>query len=1050
MMTTMSKPIDLVLASAGTGKTYRLTETLCRWVTDPDGAVEPEAIIATTFTVKAAGELVARTRGRLLAHGNNALAERLLGGRIGTVNSIAGQLLTEFALDAGLSPVANVLDEERQRELFRVASADAIDSRLSALVNVSGRLGLDLCGTVAEIVNAARQNGLAPADLAASAERSWQGLRSLLRLPSETADTLDRELQRSVDSAIAALAGGCDTTQATQNVCATLRDLQPRLHVPEAVSWQTWAKLSKLKPGTASRTIVAPVVNAASAHPGHPRLHADLEALIRGLFDAAAEAITLYDTVKRELGLIDFVDQERLALDLLHRPAIEARLRERVRVLLVDEFQDTSPLHLALFLRFARIVGRSLWVGDPKQAIYGFRGTDPELIRAITGGFVQAANGTVDYLDTSYRSRPGLVAFTNDLFTPAFAAAGFTQRETRIEHVHRNDEPGQPGPIEVWWLEGESWKAAVDSLTSGVRSMLDASGRWQIADRNGTRPVHGGDIAILCRSNARCVEVATALAAAGLKVGVARENLMDQPEVVHAFSALRYLVDPRDHLAVAELLHLRQGSERGSTWLDDWLRDGLESVRNCLPELAALDEARQRLASATPAEALDLALSASDSLAFAQRLGDPRRRIANLDALRGLAKSYEDGCVARRAAATASGLVAFLRHDLKNGGPQPASPDREAVHVLTYHKAKGLEWPVVILLDLDHEPRDRTFGLTVEPRDDGFDVQQPLQGRWLRLWPWPYGGQKRNVFLDAQAEATLESARGRERERAEKTRLLYVGMTRARDCLVLAARPATGGTAWLDSLMNSSGIENLPLPRETGAQQITLSGVSHPVEVRTFAAGIAGGSAVAIETVYTAQPSPDRPVHAPYRLRPSETGYPGGMQIVEDITLGARLPLAGAPEMSVLGEALHRFLAADRADADQVWRLNLAQRLLRAWGVTALSPDACIEAANRLRTFLERRYPRANWRHEWPITGQVDRQRARGQIDLLLEGSERLAIVDHKSFPGHPKDWPERALKAGGQIATYAEMARAGTGKPIDLWVHMPIVGRLMRIEPLR
>lgn len=1048
MMTTVAKPIDLVLASAGTGKTYRLTKTIGEWVTDSGAAVEPEAIIATTFTVKAAGELVERTRGRLLKDGKHELAERLLGGRIGTVNSIAGQLLKEFALDTGLSPVTEVLDEKRQAEFFRVASADAINKRLMALASVSGRLGLDLSGTVAELVDAARQNGIAAAELAASAEHSWRGLSKRLDEQRETANDLDCGLRVAVDSAIAAL-DGRDTTKGTKTVADELHELQPRLNALETVSWQTWAKLSKLNPGAASRAIVKPVTEAAAAHPRHPRLHADIEAMIRGVFAAAAEAIELYDRAKRELGLIDFVDQERLALDLLDRPAVEERLRERVRVLLVDEFQDTSPLQLTLFLRLARIVDRSLWVGDPKQAIYGFRGTDPELIRAVTRGFVQAANGTVDYLDTSYRSRPGLVAFTNDLFTPSFATVGFSEQETRIKRVARKDAAGQSGPLHVWRLEGGNWDAALKSLATGVRTMLDAPGRWLIADGDHTRPVHGGDIAILCRSNARCVDVATALAAVGLKVGVARENLMDQPEVVFAFSALRYLVDPRDHLAVAELLHLSQGSERGSTWLDDWLDGGMDSVRNDLPELAALDEARSRLASATPAEALDLALAASDSPTFAKRLCDPRRRMANLDALRGLAKSYEDGCVARRAAATASGLVAFLRHDVENGGPQPASPDREAVHVLTYHKAKGLEWPVAILLDLDREPRDQTFGLTVEPADDGFDFQQPLKGRWLRFWPWPYGKQKTNVYLDARAKAAPESACGGEREKAEMMRLLYVGMTRARDYLVLAARPVNGGTAWLDSLADGSGKSLLQLQREIGRQEVGLSDVCHSVAVQSLSAQTESAALVEIENVYSAPPPEHPQPHLPYRLRPSESGGGSGLRITEDnIPLGTRLPLAGAPDMAILGEALHRFLAADRADAERTWRKALAERLLAAWGVTALDPTACLEAADRLWSFLGQRYPGADWRHEWPIVGKINNQRARGQIDLLLESSERLAIVDHKSFPGRPEDWTERALTAGGQIATYAEMARASTGKPIDLWVHMPIVGRLIRIEP--
>jgi ATP-dependent helicase/nuclease subunit A len=67
---------------------------------------------------------------------------------------------------------------------------------------------------------------------------------------------------------------------------------------------------------------------------------------------------------------------------------------------------------------------------------------------------------------------------------------------------------------------------------------------------------------------------------------------------------------------------------------------------------------------------------------------------------------------------------------------------------LTYHRAKGLEWPVVIMIDLQTEERGNPFGIEVSPSDDPFDVTNPLSGRWIRFWPWPYGGQKVGTGLD--------------------------------------------------------------------------------------------------------------------------------------------------------------------------------------------------------------------------------------------------------------------------------------------------------------
>jgi ATP-dependent exoDNAse (exonuclease V) beta subunit len=437
----------------------------------------------------------------------------------------------------------------------------------------------------------------------------------------------------------------------------------------------------------------------------------------------------------------------------------------------------------------------------------------------------------------------------------------------------------------------------------------------------------------------------------------------------------------------------------------------------------------------------------SNSLEFAQRLEDPVRRIANLDALRGLATTFEEDCLARRAAATAAGLVTFLGRDVSDGGPQPASPDRDGVQVLTYHRAKGLEWPVVILLDLQSEARDRAFGLATEPAPEGFDVWRPLEGRWLRYWPWPYGQQSKDVFLDAKASASPEGGHARKRDHSEMRRLLYVGMTRARDYLIMAPKNGAGATGWLDSLFDHESGSSLQLPKEPGEQSIELGDDAHPVSVQVLA-GASGTTATAGSAAIYAPPArAEKPTSQAYRLRPSEAGKRSDLQVAETIQLGERLPLSGSPDMAMLGDALHRFLAADDPDAETPRRLALASRLLVAWQVTALSPDACLVAADRLKAFVDERYPGAVRRHEWPVSGMLGSQRVRGQIDLLLELPERLTIIDHKSFPGHPETWHNRALLAGAQLETYAAIARTASGLETDVWVHMPIVGQFSRLE---
>ena len=135
-----------------------------------------------------------------------------------------------------------------------------------------------------------------------------------------------------------------------------------------------------------------------------------------------------------------------------------------------------------------------------------------------------------------------------------------------------------------------------------------------------------------------------------------------------------------------------------------------------------------------------------------------------------------------RSAATAAGLVVWLASLAGSNDELPASTDPDAVNVLTYHRSKGLEWPMVILLDLENARDGSAFGFTVEA-DEEFDVWRPLDGRWVRFWPWPYGAQRKDVHIDATVFGTEEHLSATQREHAEAVRLLYVGATRARDYL---------------------------------------------------------------------------------------------------------------------------------------------------------------------------------------------------------------------------------------------------------------------------
>ncbi len=137
----------------------------------------------------------------------------------------------------------------------------------------------------------------------------------------------------------------------------------------------------------------------------------------------AIRHLTRFQDIKTERGLIDYNDMEQLALRALDEPAVAERFEDELELLLVDEFQDTNPMQFWLFMKLAQFAREVVFVGDVKQAIYGFRGSDPELVHSTLDAL--AARGcTVNVLESSWRSRPSLVRYLNAVFVAAFERDG--------------------------------------------------------------------------------------------------------------------------------------------------------------------------------------------------------------------------------------------------------------------------------------------------------------------------------------------------------------------------------------------------------------------------------------------------------------------------------------------------------------------------------------------------------------------------------------------------------------------------------------------------
>jgi ATP-dependent exoDNAse (exonuclease V) beta subunit len=1061
--------VRIVTASAGTGKTTRLAELLEQSVSA--AAARPEAIVATTFTKTAAAELLNRARTRLLMSGRGKEAQALLTARIGTVNAVCGALVTDFSFELGLSPELRVLDATGAELALRRALASIVTDDVSAeLQDFRGKFdaNFDWHYEVQRLIEAARANGIDAQQLGGSAERSIASLDACLGPVTGAAAILDGNLRLAIDRALAAIDPVIDTTKGTRDYCEGLTNARRDLDRGQ-LRWGDWATLCHDVPTKKSVAHATTVHSAAAQHLGHPRLREEIHALIRRMFDVASRGLRAYQELKREQGLLDFVDQEVLALELLSRPAVREVLKDEIDLVLVDEFQDTSPLQLAIFLRLAALARQSVWVGDPKQAIFGFRGTDPglmdaaieslsspsrdaDLVAAAVDAVTQRA--PVETLSRSYRSRPALTDLTNAIFSRAFSRQQNMPEERVKVDAARSELAALGPPLGHWPISSPARTNAeqrAQAVAAGVRDLISTRPATWDANLGDQRAATPGDLAILCRTNAQCLAVSEALGQLAIPSVVARVGLLASAEAQVVTAALRLFVDPRDRLAAATLVRILQHPDDVATLLDKVLQPAGPEVTQepaVQPVLAVREEARDR----DVLGAVDAVIDALDLRRLCAGWGGQTQRIANLDELRAHAVGY---CNERRAGGDAPSLVGFLTYLdglADNEGWSKSRRDtiarvgsEEAVNISTWHRAKGLEWPIVILFGLESVRQPEAYGVHVLRARTAFDVSDPLGGRFIHFWPNPYTtSNQKGPVKDAYAQSDAHRYVARQAER-EALRVLYVGWTRARDRLILAAQQGKllGGllgtlTSIEPGLINEPGAATDTLVDATWAEHGFKLHVTLVQPAQPIAPPARPG------TVRAAGP---RAQHAPATMTPSSV-LRRPARLGEAVRLGSPVAVRRPVEMEAFGTAAHAFLAADDPQRSREDRLEMAAGLIERHRILgALEPAEFVELGDRLWRWVRDRFGNQRTVHtEWPLGLKLESGTlVLGSSDLLVESGDAVAIIDHKSFGLTTA--ASRAEALAGQLGCYADaVVRARPGKHVSRWVHLPVEGAVIEV----
>lgn len=1050
----MNAKITFISAGAGSGKTHRLTEILYKELNS--GEVRPSGVIATTFTKKAATELRERVRGYLLKQGNFKLASAMGQARVGTVNSICGQLISRFAFEAGISTDQQVLEEVQAGVILGKAIDAVLDGAgMRELQNTARCLGLEeeWKGALQSLVDQVRANDIPICELGEFARRNADDLLS--HFPKPATQDLDQDLLNAIHMALptieaAALSGGKKNTNSYLALVKTFADSLKS----GTTSWSDWAKLSKESPEAGLRTTIEPIAGLAGRLAEHKRLHADLRSYLEQIFNLAAKALESYRAIKQEMGALDFADQEHLLLSLLEHESVADVLSDELDLLMVDEFQDTSPIQLALFLKLAHFAKKVYWVGDIKQAIYGFRGSDTELMLAILKALPNMG-GTKEVLPCSWRSRPELVRAVNAAFSNAFSNS-LPKEEVELKPT-RTDALSEPA-LANWILGGKNVGHEASALAAGIRRLVDSKRTIYDKDTNAIRPVRYGDIAILARYNDRVTELAFALSKQRVPVATAQPGLLSTPEATLAIACLRRLNDAGDTISTAEIVSLADGLEP-EVWVaerltylkkdadaDLWQEQSIDG-HPAHPVLEIIARLRATLPVLAPREAMETVIAACRLSERVVRWSpDPDRariRLANLEALIELSAQYEDLCRTGQHAASISGLILWLGEITEQEKDMLAEPAINAVKVLTNHAAKGLEWPVVVLVDLAATIRDRLWSISAQSQST-FDVNNPLADRFIRYWPWPFGKQQKVAIADEIALTPMATA-FRESAIEESKRLLYVSTTRARDLLVLArsSRKPTG--EWIDCikapwLLAELGCESITLP--PGEQVCADRWIIDPVEEpETILAANEGA-------LHWFRRADSEPARQPLIFNPSlATERPA--TVLEKCKIGNRIAVASGSDMSVLGTAIHDSLTLSFADRTVLLTEAEVERILAGYGVADfLSAQAVLHQVRAFHAWLEERWPGARPNAEIAVQSLLESgQVLNGRIDLLLDTTAGWILIDHKSSQLAPDHWDQLATEYGAQIEAYGKaLERASQKKVLENWIFLPVAGGGLRI----
>jgi ATP-dependent exoDNAse (exonuclease V) beta subunit len=1078
----------LVEAAAGTGKTSLIAGRVAMMLAR---GTPPSQIAAITFTELAAGELALRIRGyvaSLLAgiipdvlkdalpsglsppqRANLTSAGEHLDEIItSTIHGFCQEIIRSYAIETGQDPGSRVMDAPGSDAMFEAVFRTWLTDRLSGkvgaddpIVVLSQHDPLRVVGLVKDLADLKRYHpkaGTSRADFGR-------------RIDVELVDAIDAFVRwftaNSDENQTAKLLDDLGTLSAFYFDCfkiePTFRELwrlgqPPRVDAMEKRSFNLASyrrKTAWVKKYGAGRGEV--LNREAEAHFANvERTYRELlgqiaDGLVSALSTALDDVVTAYALGKQEAAVLDFDDLLVMAHDLVrqHEP-VRVALSDRFRHLFVDEFQDTDRVQAAIIFSIAAAVAPIRWqdarlrkgslflVGDPKQAIYRFRGADIKVYNEARTTIASQTDGAVVEITANFRSQEQIIEHVNSCFEPVLQSKG-QPGYVRLTATLDPAEHGLPPAAKVTIAlpkdpSADSQRDEEAAIVARICRQLVGSIQVKRTDGSIT-PLAAGDIGLLTPARTDLWRFERALEAEGLSVASqAGKTLFLQQETQDILALLRTLANARDTLAFGafmrgpmvgltdeELLDIAErvrGTGDGEKPATFNVRTPLDRISHPVAKavLAVLQDLRRRATRTTPRTLLSEAIERLHlRVVLAARHGSrSARALANLDAMIEIARPYN-----------VSGLRAFVRNlqsDWQVQAPRAEGridASNDAVEIVTIHSSKGLEWPVVIPINTSTEfPTPPQF---IHRRSDD-------------TLHWVLGGVMPPELLAARDEEKREQT-------LERQRMWYVACTRARDLLVIPHLPEASSQSW--SKILNLGHASLPELDLTGLSRATAVTEPQPVNAQTAELFVEESRRVA-----AASPALSWRIPSAHDGDRTEVLEPSA-RIIDD-TFEFVPPIGGGRVRGiVLHKLIEEFLTGELDDSDPMSvEVRAEDLLLELKGLqeaaSAPDPDPAEMARTATATmkFADVAALRAHLVPEVAIWSNLgDGQLMAGRADAVaVRGDERLAVLDWKSDVS-----PSRDDRSGhiAQLRDYVETI----GIPKGAIVYMSL-GEVVWVQP--